>query len=217
MSGPATDGLAPEWTKRRTPWHTMAWARSVRTGSPGTKAVLMVLAEHADEANSCWPSQQTIAESTEQSVRNVQRQLGALEAAGFIRRQHRYPAGGAGRTSDRYVLILSQPDNLSGNATLHDKSEGLHDTPGTRLHDTAMSYEHHEHQFRTKENEDLNSKKQPSQPNEDPIARHQRAQREKAEAHMEQMRSEEAPPDHELNRRKLKELREGKKGSTIEP
>jgi hypothetical protein len=87
---------------------TLVWARNARTGSVGRKAVLLVLAEYADEADSCYPSQATIAAATEQSVRTVRGQLADLEAAGLLRREHRARPDG-GRTSDRYYL-LRDPD-----------------------------------------------------------------------------------------------------------
>lgn len=96
-------------------WDTLAWARRVRTGSPGRKATLMVLAEHADERNSCFPSQRLLAEATEQSERTVRAQLADLENAGLIRREHRGREGG-GRTSDRYYLLVN-PANLAANDT----------------------------------------------------------------------------------------------------
>jgi hypothetical protein len=97
------------------PWETLAWARRVRTGSPGKKAVLMVLAEHADEANSCFPSQKLIADATEQSERTVRSQLADLEKGGFLRRERRDDAGG--RKTDRYFLVVTPPANPAGDPT----------------------------------------------------------------------------------------------------
>lgn len=96
-------------------WETLAWARRARTGSPGRKAVLMVLAEHADEADTCYPSQALIADATEQGERTVRRQLVELEQLGLIRREHR-GNGQGGRTSDRYHLLVG-PANLAANPT----------------------------------------------------------------------------------------------------
>lgn len=102
-------------------WDTMAWARRVRTGNPGRKAVLMVLAEYADEADSCYPSQATLAAATEQSERTVRRQLAELEAMGLLHRSHR-GNGNGGRTSDRYHLHVADTvgglaANLTGGVT----------------------------------------------------------------------------------------------------
>jgi len=95
----------------------MAWAKQVRAGGPGIKAVLLVLADYADEAWSCWPSQQRIAEETEQSLRTVRDQLARLEQMGLIARQARFPAQGRGRLPDRYVLapgLGAEPPPASG-------------------------------------------------------------------------------------------------------
>lgn len=99
------------------------WARSVTTGSVGRKAVLLVLADYADERGECFPSQQLIAEHTEQSVRTVQRQIADLEAAKLIRRERRTRRNGS-RTSDRYVLSIGLGDNLS-----RDNDDRTYTTP----------------------------------------------------------------------------------------
>ncbi len=57
----------------------MAWAKAQKAGGPGIKAVLLVLADYADEQWSCFPGQQRIAEETEQSIRTVRAQLETLE------------------------------------------------------------------------------------------------------------------------------------------
>jgi len=80
----------------------LTWAFS--TPLPSTpKFTLVVLADLADEADSCFPSQGHIARSTGASVRTVVRTLAQLEAAGYIMRQRRHRGNGS-RTSDRYVL-----------------------------------------------------------------------------------------------------------------
>lgn len=52
----------------------------------GKKFVLFALADYADEAGSCWPSMETLATYTGQSVRAVKRHVQALEDDGFIQR-----------------------------------------------------------------------------------------------------------------------------------
>lgn len=92
----------------------MTWAVDQRTGSPARKAVLMNLADRADEAWSCFPGQRRIAEDTELGERTVRRALDDLETAGLIRRDHRRRKDGSW-TSDRYVLagIDTDPDAAS--------------------------------------------------------------------------------------------------------
>lgn len=95
----------------------LTWAFDQSTGGPGSKSVLVALADMADEENSCWPSQERLARMTDQGERSVRRHLAALEAQGFIKREQRYINGH--RTSDRYVLpvvvltAITQPASLA--------------------------------------------------------------------------------------------------------
>lgn len=82
------------------------WAAEQRAGGPGPKAVLLVLADRADENHSCYPGQDLIAYETEQSVRTVRRQLKDLEDRGLIIRERREDVRGH-RTSDRYILPVN--------------------------------------------------------------------------------------------------------------
>lgn len=91
---------------------TQAWAKKQITGSVSRKAVLMALAEYADERHSCYPSQATLAADTEQSERNVRRIIGDLEDMGLLVRERRTDDDGH-RSSDRYVL----PANMSARDT----------------------------------------------------------------------------------------------------
>lgn len=82
-----------------------AWAYDMRLSSP-MKPVLVVLADMADEAGTCFPGQQRIADMTGLGIRTVARALVKLERLGLISRYHRQDAYGH-RTSDRFVLHLS--------------------------------------------------------------------------------------------------------------
>lgn len=90
----------------------VTWAHAQSTGNAARKAVLVALADMADEAHSCWPPQAMLATMTEQSARSVRRHLSALEEAGLIIRAHRGGAAG-GRTSDRYTLPVSVAVSVS--------------------------------------------------------------------------------------------------------
>lgn len=78
------------------------------------KPVLVVLADMADESNSCFPSQERIASMTGLGSRTVRRAILRLEAAGMITRTARYDKNGH-RSSDRYVLAVGEslPANLT--------------------------------------------------------------------------------------------------------
>jgi hypothetical protein len=118
-------------------WQATAWAVSQKTGSPAAKAVLLLLANYADEHGSCFPSQERIAEETEQSVRSVRTHVGTLVDLGLVR----VLAGGGinratgGRWPNRYFLDLSanvaaipprNPPGLPANdLDVTGKSEGV--------------------------------------------------------------------------------------------
>jgi hypothetical protein len=80
------------------------WAYEQRTGQSGAKAVLVALAEFADETGFCFPSQPTLAAMTEIAERTVRAHLKTLEQKGFIAREHRRVGGGKW-TSDGYMLL----------------------------------------------------------------------------------------------------------------
>lgn len=62
----------------------MAWAKDQRTGSPTRKAVLLAIADYADEHGRAWPSQKRLCEDTELSERAVRNALAELEAMELI-------------------------------------------------------------------------------------------------------------------------------------
>ncbi len=83
----------------------VAWALRQKTGSPSAKSVLLALANYAGPDGACYPSQQRLAEDTEQSVDSVQRRLVELERLGFVFRQHRQGKRGW-RRSDEFVVLM---------------------------------------------------------------------------------------------------------------
>jgi DNA-binding transcriptional ArsR family regulator len=91
-------------------WETLAWAKAQRTGSVGRKAVLMALAEYADERHSCFPSQETLAHDTEQSVRTIRTHITDLVEADLVTVERRGGTG-AGSMGNRYVLNVTGEGN----------------------------------------------------------------------------------------------------------
>lgn len=92
----------------------MAWAMEQTAGGTIGKALLLVLANYADEAGSCFPGQQRLAEQLECTERSVREWLVKLERLGLIRREERRRPGGY-RTSDRIFLSLGGlPEPASG-------------------------------------------------------------------------------------------------------
>lgn len=105
----------------------VAWAIVHQAGGMSAKAVLLSLANYANEYGECWASQATIADGAECSVRQVRRILADLAERGLIERERRGGAG-KGRETDMIRLRMrelpviltskrreeTQPDNLAG-------------------------------------------------------------------------------------------------------
>ena len=85
----------------------MAWARSIKTGSPTVKAVLLAIANYADEEGICWPSQDQLAEDTELSRHSIMRAIDQLEEMELVSRERRHRKDGS-RCSDLIILDLSR-------------------------------------------------------------------------------------------------------------
>ena len=86
-------------------WKATAWALGQTTGAARRKLLLLALANYADETGVCWPSQETLARDTEQSVDTVQRQLDVLEQLRLLTRQ-RMPKRRGQWQGYRYRLCL---------------------------------------------------------------------------------------------------------------
>jgi Helix-turn-helix domain len=86
-------------------YDAQSWARKVVTGSPVRKAVLMSIANRANDADgACWPSQRRIADETEFCERAVRKALADLEDLGLIRREKRKD------TTDLIYVMMPDPD-----------------------------------------------------------------------------------------------------------
>jgi hypothetical protein len=69
-------------------WPVVARVFKTKVGSSSGKAVLVALANPCDEhGGNCFPGQEAIEALTELSLDTIQRQLRALELAGFIKRE----------------------------------------------------------------------------------------------------------------------------------
>jgi hypothetical protein len=91
-------------------WNALAWAGKQRVGHAHTKAVLILLANYADEAGSCFPSNEHLGDVLEVSIRTIQNAVTTLEEAGYLTRtRDRNKDGTLGLT--RYRLNL---DRLPG-------------------------------------------------------------------------------------------------------
>jgi hypothetical protein len=106
-------------------WKATAWAIQQTTGSSSGKVLLLALANYADEYGLCWPSQETLARNTEQSVDTVQRQLKKLLVLGVLDRE-RMPKRRGQWQGYRYRLRLLTGQSAQGqhDARSHDMRSG---------------------------------------------------------------------------------------------
>lgn len=65
-------------------YQATCWAKGIKTGSPAKKALLMVLAEHADQWGWTFAGQETLSEETEIGERQVRRLTAEIALAGLI-------------------------------------------------------------------------------------------------------------------------------------
>jgi hypothetical protein len=75
-------------------WQATAWAVRQKTGASSRKALLLVLANYADEHGICWPSQETLKAETELSEDTIQRQSKILKNLGLVKIIRRPRKGG---------------------------------------------------------------------------------------------------------------------------
>jgi Helix-turn-helix domain len=89
-------------------YDAQSWARKLVTGNGVRKAVLMSIANRANDADgACWPSQRRIAAETEFCERAVRNALADLEETGLIRREKRKD------TTDLIYLVMEDPGDGS--------------------------------------------------------------------------------------------------------
>jgi hypothetical protein len=87
--------------------HVTSWVLRNSRATLGSRLVLLVLADYADEdGGSCWPSVATIARESLLSERQVQYCLRHLEQLGEIE-----VAKGGGRRSNRYRVLMGRGAN----------------------------------------------------------------------------------------------------------
>ena len=91
--------------------HAISWALRQPTGHPSDKALLLVLANYADEDGVCWPSQERLVQESGFSARTIVRALQRLEARGLICRRKR-GGDGTGRRTDIVTLATCHNGNL---------------------------------------------------------------------------------------------------------
>jgi hypothetical protein len=85
----------------------ITWALDFRVRSATEKAILLVLANYANEYGISWPSQPTVAEQAACNERTVRRTLLEFETRGVLNRFPRWRRNGS-RQSDVILLVAFQ-------------------------------------------------------------------------------------------------------------
>lgn len=91
----------------------VGWAFDVERLSPMEKLVLLALADNADRAGVCWPSQAELARKTGLGERTIRTHLRTFEIRTLLTKEPRLKIQGRGRASDLYRLAggEDQPAN----------------------------------------------------------------------------------------------------------
>src|SRR5690606_10712214 len=89
-------------------FQAMAWAVKQKVGNATGKAILLMLANYADESGECFPSQETLANECECSTATIARWVKHFEEHGLLSRQKQYGEGGY-RRADRLKLEINLP------------------------------------------------------------------------------------------------------------
>lgn len=87
-------------------FQAMAWAVRQKVGNATGKAILLMLANYADDAGACFPGQGKLATECECSERTVREWLSKFEEMGLVRRDERRRSDGY-RTSDGITLSIA--------------------------------------------------------------------------------------------------------------
>lgn len=99
------------------------WAYAQRVGSPTGKAVLIALADNANDEGYCWPSFTTIADKTELTRTAVRNWITKLEGDKFVEKEHRHADSGD-HTSNKYRLRFERTE--VGNEVAHVGNDVAH-------------------------------------------------------------------------------------------
>lgn len=90
----------------------LGWAKAQKAPNMIAKAVLICLADYADDQGTAWPSVPKLAAEVQVSDRTVQRSLRALEEAGLLTVE-KHDRKDGGQTSNRYHLAFTPGDCVS--------------------------------------------------------------------------------------------------------
>lgn len=106
-------------------FQAMTWAIKQKVGNATGKAILLMLANYADDEGKCFPGQEKLAAECECSARTIREWLEKFENLGLISREKRRRNDGY-RTSDLIVLNLeSLPEAISPEGNSPENNDSL--------------------------------------------------------------------------------------------
>jgi hypothetical protein len=123
-------------------WFKLSNAAADQAADVGPVAltVYVLLARHVDQDGTCWPSMARLARLAGVVERSVRRAIRALEAAGWIRSEHRRSDCGDPDTN-LYRLLTISPVRVRTQTTpgtdTNDSRVGTETTPGVRTETTG--------------------------------------------------------------------------------
>ncbi|AKK07407.1 DNA binding protein with helix-turn-helix domain (plasmid) [Corynebacterium mustelae] len=121
----------------------VAWVLDDLQGlKPGPTLVMLALADFADERNSCFPGQSTIAARARCSKRSVVTYLKELEELGLITVESRFFSNGGSsirRSSNRYVLHVGRSFGLDDAKSAHSRKTPVQNECADFSHSTLES------------------------------------------------------------------------------
>jgi len=85
-------------------FEAVGWAINVKTKSPQSKLLLMILSSMADEHGKCFPSHQYLADKARMSKRSVINHLKVLSETGYLFTERRFNT--KGKTSNLYTICF---------------------------------------------------------------------------------------------------------------
>lgn len=102
-------------------YSNLVWKHSTQKG--GRKLLLLAIANYADDAGYCWPSQETLAEDSTMSRRHVIRMIEAIEQDGELLVVRR-------KRGNRYAVNVwaPSPEYLEGQGSFCDRCNQPHGT-----------------------------------------------------------------------------------------
>jgi hypothetical protein len=124
----------------------LSCAMAIRGVSASEKLVMLVLANFADEAMSCWPSHKRLADDTGLTQRTVLSVLRTLEDKRLLSRAERKRADGS-RTSDKITLHFSgevispRGETISGGGEITDTGVGKPTAGGGEIISPLTTFE----------------------------------------------------------------------------